>query len=281
MPPITTSDSTAQNEIAAIALAGLPAALHPATAAFYALARLAGGIADDPDMPATRRLALIDALDALLEGRKPEIPLALPVAAAAQDFLREAQTVGGDPRHARHMLQAMRQDCSKSRYRDWPEWLAYCRYAAAPLGRFLLDISGEDKAALPAVEALCCALRLLSHLQDCGADYRALDRVYLPERWLREHGASVENLAAEAADAALFAVFAEALDAVQRLMIAAEPLPGLLHDRRLRMNAATVLSLTRRWAKRLSASDPLRVQVRLGAFDRWIAAACGAWRWLR
>jgi phytoene/squalene synthetase len=277
---MASDDSTPDREIARIALARLPERLRPAAAAFHALARLAGEVADDASLPAERRLALIDALDALLDGRKPEIPLALSVAAAARDFLREAQAAGGDPRHAQHMLQAMRQDCGKGRYRDWPDWLVYARYAAAPFGRLLLDISGEDKAALPAVEALACAMLLLSHLQDCGDHYRQLDRVYLPERWLREQGAAIEELAAERASPAICAVFGEAAHAAQRLLATAAPLPGQIRNRRLRAEAATLLFLTRRWAKRLAASDPLHGPVRLTAYDRGMALAYGVWRQL-
>ena len=34
--------------------------------------------------------------------------------------------------------------------------------------------------AWPANDALCDALQVINHLQDCGKDYRELDRVYIP-----------------------------------------------------------------------------------------------------
>ena len=65
----------------------------------------------------------------------------------------------------------------------------YCRYSASPVGRQLLDLHGESRDTWPASDALCSALQVLNHLQDCAADYHTLDRVYLPTEILRECGA--------------------------------------------------------------------------------------------
>ena len=52
--------------------------------------------------------------------------------------------------------------------------------SAMPVGRFVLDVHGESRATWPANDALCAALQIINHLQDCGTDYRNLDRVYIP-----------------------------------------------------------------------------------------------------
>ena len=83
--------------------------------------------------------------------------------------------------HAAALLVAFRLDASKTRYADWDELMGYCRYSAAPVGRFLLDLFGEDRALWPRSDALCAALQVLNHVQDCGRDSRALDRLYLPQ----------------------------------------------------------------------------------------------------
>ena len=85
--------------------------------------------------------------------------------------------------------------CTKLRYADWDELMDYCRYSAMPVGRFVLDVHGEDRATWPANDALCAALQVINHLQDCAKDYRELDRVYLPHDVLAAHGARVEMLA--------------------------------------------------------------------------------------
>ena len=49
-----------------------------------------------------------------------------------------------------------------------------------PVGRFVLDVHGESRATWPANDALCAALQINNHLQDCGKDFRELNRVYIP-----------------------------------------------------------------------------------------------------
>jgi Squalene/phytoene synthase. len=53
----------------------------------------------------------------------------------------------------------------------------YCAFSAMPVGRFVLDVHGEARSTWPASDALCAALQVINHLQDCGKDYRDLDRV--------------------------------------------------------------------------------------------------------
>ena len=50
-----------------------------------------------------------------------------------------------------------------------------------PVGRFVLDVHGESQDTWPANDALCAALQVINHLQDCAKDYRELNRVYIPE----------------------------------------------------------------------------------------------------
>ncbi len=70
----------------------------------------------------------------------------------------------------------------------------YCRYSAMPVGRFVLDVHGEDRDTWPASDALCAALQMINHLQDCGKDYRTLNRVYIPFDALASSGIAPEAL---------------------------------------------------------------------------------------
>ena len=85
----------------------------------------------------------------------------------------------------------------------------YCRFSAAPVGRFVLDAHEEDKRLWPASDMLCSALQVINHLQDCAKDYAQLDRVYLPDDILRRHGASAMMLSAPSAPPELRAALAE------------------------------------------------------------------------
>ena len=116
------------------------------------------------------------------------------------------------PRHALDVLIAFRMDVTKLRYENWDEVIHYCRYSAMPVGRFMLDVHGESTSTWAASDALCAGLQINNHLQDCGKDYRDLNRVYLPRDALAAAGAAVEMLRRGEVIAAIVAVPASARD---------------------------------------------------------------------
>ncbi len=65
-----------------------------------------------------------------------------------------------------------------------------------PVGRFVLDVHGESRSTWPASDAICAALQINNHLQDCANDYRDLNRVYVPLDALFAAGSNVEALGA-------------------------------------------------------------------------------------
>src|SRR3978361_1881771 len=81
--------------------------------------------------------------------------------------------------------------------------MPYCRYSAMPVGRFMLDVHGESTSTWTASDALCAGLQINNHLQDCGKDFRDLNRVYLPRDALAPAGASVDELGGTKAPAPL------------------------------------------------------------------------------
>ena len=157
--------------------------------AFYRFARAADDVADHPSLAAEQKLALLDRLGEALDGRGPGDPEAEPLRLALVER-------GLTSRHPHELLEAFRLDATKRRYASWRELMDYCRLSAAPVGRFVLDVHGEDPGAWRSSDPLCAALQVINHLQDCAADYRRLDRVYLPQDTLAARGASVEMLGA-------------------------------------------------------------------------------------
>ena len=109
------------------------------------------------------------------------------------------------PRHAQDLLAAFKLDVTKLRYRDWDDLIGYCSFSAMPVGRFVLDVHGESRSVWPANDALCAALQIINHLQDCKDDYRNLDRVYIPLDALASCGVGVEALGEPQASPALLA----------------------------------------------------------------------------
>ncbi len=178
----------------------LVSARHRATIlAFYRFARSADDVADHPSLRESEKLAGLDRLEETLLGKSDAAPDALPLRAALAER-------GLTARHALDLLTAFRMDVTKLRYRDWDDLIHYCTYSAMPVGRFVLDVHGESRATWPASDALCAALQIINHLQDCGADYKQLNRVYIPLDAFARHGAEVSGLAAAKAAAAAAAM---------------------------------------------------------------------------
>ena len=164
--------------------------------AFYEFVRTADDIADHATLAPQQKLALIDRLEATLLGKADDDAIA--VALRAQLAARRLS-----PRHAQDLLTAFRMDVTKLRYADWDDLIGYCAYSAMPVGRFVLDVHGESRATWPANDALCAALQIINHLQDCGKDYRSLDRVYIPLDAFTQTGAAVDELGRDHASAPL------------------------------------------------------------------------------
>jgi farnesyl-diphosphate farnesyltransferase len=237
--------------------------------AFYRFARNADDIADSPALTAQDKLRRLDRMAAILDGVSGGAPESESPAASA---MRESLAATGvTAQHCHDMLQAFRQDAVKLRYRDWDDLMEYCRYSAAPVGRQLLDLHGESRATWPASDALCAALQVLNHLQDCAADYRGLDRVYLPLADLDAAGCAVEILAAPAASPGLRRVLDTMLDRTETLIATARDLPPGVAARGLRWESAVIVGLAARLAHRLRQGDPLASRVKLKGGD--VAAA--------
>jgi hydroxysqualene synthase len=226
--------------------------------AFYEFVRTADDIADHATLTPPEKLALMDQLEATLLGRNDDDP----VAVALRSQLAARQLT---PRHAQDLLTAFRMDVTKLRYRDWDDLIGYCTYSAMPVGRFVLDVHGESRALWPANDALCAALQIINHLQDCGKDYRNLDRVYIPLDVLATTGARVEELGADPSSAAL-------LDAIHRLarrtgddlLRNSRPFSAGIEDARLALEVAVIQTFAERLAAVLARRDPLSQRVHLG-----------------
>ena len=241
--------------------------------AFYAFARNADDIADSPSLAPEDKLARLDIMQAVLLGRVES-----GSASAARLRASLAET-GVSSRHATDLLVAFRQDATKQRYGSWDELEEYCRYSAMPVGRYVLDLHGEDRSTWDPSDALCTALQVLNHLQDCATDLASLDRCYLPLDLLDEHGAGVEELRGKAATSGMRRVLDALLWRIDTLNRAATELPRRTRGRRLRLETAVIVGLAHRLARRLRRADPIAGRVRLRKSD-FAASALAASRFL-
>jgi squalene synthase HpnC len=225
--------------------------------AFYEFVRTADDIADHPALAPAEKLALLDRLEAALVGKSDEEPVA--VALRSQLSARQLP-----PRHALDLLTAFRMDVTKLRYQDWSELIGYCSYSAMPVGRFVLDVHGENRALWPANDALCAALQIINHLQDCGKDYRKLDRVYIPLDALADARTKVESLGAAHASSALLACIHGMARRTGELLRQSRTFSPAIDDRRLALEVAVIQTFAQRLVGLLSRRDPLCARVHLG-----------------
>jgi farnesyl-diphosphate farnesyltransferase len=240
--------------------------------AFYRFARNADDIADNPDLPAAEKVRRLDRMEAVLDGAPGADS---PAAVIARESLLATGTTF---QHCRDILHAFRLDATKLRYEDWDDLMEYCRYSASPVGRQLLDLHGEDHATWPPSDALCSALQVLNHLQDCAEDHRNLDRVYLPRQDLGACGARIDELQAPQLSLGMRCVIDRLLDNTEALIVKARELPPLVKAAGLRRECAVIVNLAERLARRLRHGDPLASRVKLTKSDFAGALLVGLWR---
>jgi squalene synthase HpnC len=227
---------------------------RPAVHAFYAFARAADDVADHATASGSEKLRLLEDMRATLAGEAETDARA----ARLRSVLRE-RALG--PQHGLDLLEAFRRDVVKRRYADWNELMDYCRYSAAPVGRMVLDLHGEARSTWPANDALCAALQVINHLQDCGEDRRELDRVYLPQAELAAAGIDVAALDEPRASPALRSVIQSLARRTQDLLVESRPFASQIADLRLRAEVAFIQRLAEDLAARLAVRDPLSERV--------------------
>jgi squalene synthase HpnC len=239
--------------------------------AYYQFARGADDVADNGFLSPQQKLDGLDAFEATLTGKSESVAAALPLRAALAQRRLSA-------RHALDLLTAFRMDAVKTRYANWDELMTYCAFSAAPVGRFVLDVHGESETTWPASDALCSALQVINHLQDCAADYRNLDRVYIPLDALAAEGVGVAALSAGKASPRLRACLDGLIAKTDALVEAGTGLSPQVRDFRLRLETAVIATLARRLNRILRARDPLSedVHLRKPAALGWACVGIGA-----
>lgn len=231
--------------------------LRPHVHAYYRWARMADDIADNPALAPEDKVRRLDIMEeVLMDPARRDVP----VAAAMRESLQATRVPAVD---CTDLLIAFRADATKLRYDDWADLMNYCRYSASPVGRYLLDVHGEDPAGKHYSDALCDALQVINHLQDCKVDYLEMNRVYVPVDHLSAEGLTVEALAEARCSPALRRVLDRLLDETDELMLRARKLPAALRDTRLRCESAIIVRLADTLIAHLRRRDPLAERVKL------------------
>lgn len=218
--------------------------------AFYHFARVADDVADHESAMPAEKLRLLGEMRSGIGGEVTSSKEAAKLAAVLASHKL-------DPQHALDLLTAFERDVTKTRYADWDELLEYCRYSAMPVGRYVLDVHGEDRATWAASDALCAALQIINHLQDCAKDFRALDRVYIPA----DTGVEIADLDSLSGTPRLRTIIVDLATRTEALLAQSSGFAMMIKDHRLALEVAIIHRLAVSLTQRLKRFDPLSERV--------------------
>jgi squalene synthase HpnC len=172
----------------------LPKHLRRPIEVIYQFARSADDFADEGDFPVAVRLANLSAyereLNLIESGSESESALFHSLALIIQEHQLPLQLF-------RDLLDAFKQDVTKTSYANFAELLNYCRRSANPIGRLLLHLlRAADDENLSMSDDICSALQLINHWQDVAIDWQKNNggRVYLPMEDLAYYGLSTSDI---------------------------------------------------------------------------------------
>ncbi len=246
--------------------------LRPHVHAFYLFARAADDISDNPLLSAKDKVLRLDCFGAaLVDDKILDVPGVVPLR-------NSLKATGVTPQHSLDLLTAFKRDASQLRYRDWDDLMDYCRFSASPVGRHVLALHGIGENTWPANDALCSALQVINHIQDCACDYRELDRVYVPLNILKAHRSDPAELAQSKSTPGLTAALQEMLDKTEQLLSVARGFPPVVTDTRLKMEVSVICVIAERLVKLLRRRDPLCDNVKLSKPSLAAAALTGIFR---
>ncbi len=206
----------------------LPRRLRRPIALIYAFARQADDFADEGDLPAERRLALLDGfrreLDRIATRETPQTGF-------FQTLRLTIETHGLPLAPFYDLLDAFSQDVTKTRYANFGEVMDYCRRSANPVGRLLLHLYGQATPRnVGHADAICSALQLINFLQDVAVDYRK-GRIYLPQDEMRQFGIDEARIARGDASGMWWPFMQLEIERARRLLQAGAPLGAALQGR--------------------------------------------------
>lgn len=162
-------------------------------AALYAFARTADDLADEGDMSASQRRALLaqyrQDLGSVFAGQAPS-------GAWAQVFAglqRAVQDHRLPQRPLEDLLDAFEHDTHNIAPATRDDLLTYSARSANPIGRLLLHLYGLQDAVLEQLsDRVCTGLQLVNFWQDLSVDLPR-GRIYLPQEDARRHGVDLSQ----------------------------------------------------------------------------------------
>jgi squalene synthase HpnC len=249
----------------------IKSSLRPLVNAYYRAARYCDDIADAPDLSARQKLAKLSEAEDIFLGYQKEVPDELLFLLGLRRIFCDELL---DTSLFTDLLTAFRQDSRGHTYETWEQLLEYCRYSAAPVGRFMLAVHDENLSTYMPSGVLCTVLQIANHIQDIKYDLLVQNRIYLPAELLQKYQVSTDDLQQDKSSPELKKLIAEIISRLQKMLKDAALLPAITRSLRLRMQICVILSLTNIMLKKLNKKDVLQKNVRLSKID-WMRAVIG------
>ncbi|MBL8512019.1 MAG: squalene synthase HpnC [Betaproteobacteria bacterium] len=209
----------------------LPSHLRRPIEVIYAFARSADDIADEGNLSAAQRLSQLEAysqqLQSLEAGHETTSPLFQNLAQVIHQYKLPISLF-------HDLLDAFKQDVSKTRYLNFQELMDYCRRSANPIGRLLLHLYQKaEPQNLQWSDSICSALQLINHWQDVAIDWEKNDngRVYLPQDELAQYNLSDKDIAAATQNADWIALMQFQCARAREMLLSGAPLVHQLPGR--------------------------------------------------
>ena len=227
---------------------------------FYNFARAADDIADSPNLSSKEKIKRLNFFKEGIKNNNIKI-------SKTENLKKVCKKNKVSITHALHLLKAFKQDAVKRRYRNWAELINYCKYSAVPVGRFVIDLHKENKISYKYSDPLCIALQILNHIQDCKDDYEQIDRVYLPNTFLKKYNVNLSQLNNNYTEKNLRLAIDDVLINTEKLINKADKFKKIMKNNKLSKETTFILEIAKSLLKLLKKKDPLKKKVFLNKFD--------------
>lgn len=235
---------------------------------YYKFARYADDIADNPDIKPQNKVNKLYQLEDIFLKNKDYKGQKLKFAVKLREEFNKFQL---STSLATDLLIAFRKDSMGFEYQTWGQLVDYCKYSAAPVGRFMLAIHNENPSTYLPAASLCVALQIVNHIQDIKYDTQVLKRVYLPAEMMKRYNVTPDDLLKDKSSLGLKKLIEKIMNLTKGLIKEGSILPSIIRSKNLRTEVCIILSLTNIMIKKILKGDVLAKNIRLSKWD-WLKA---------
>lgn len=235
---------------------------------YYQFARYADDIADNPDIKPKKKVDKLYELEDIFLRNKPYKGQKFRFVANLRNEFDKFQLSTST---ATDLLIAFRKDSMGFEYQTWGQLVDYCKYSAAPVGRFMLAIHNENPSTYLPATSLCVALQIVNHVQDIKYDCEVLKRIYFPAEMLNKYHVLKADLLKEKSSLGLKKLTEAIMELTRGLVKEGSVLPEIIKSRSLRTEVCIILSLTNIMIKKILKGDVLAKRIKLSKWD-WLRA---------